>query len=65
MGRHKKEVWKWIDLPNVKPNYYKISSWGNVVNKNGKKMKYETDKNGYKRYNKRFNWKRNYNMWLG
>ena len=49
MGRHKKEVWKWIDLPNVKPNYYKISSWGNVVNKNGKKIKYETDKNGYKR----------------
>ena len=34
-------------MPGVKKNYYKISSWGNIVNADGKKMKYEKDKDGY------------------
>ena len=49
MGRYKKEIWKFIDIPGVKKNYYKISSWGNIINIKGKKMKYETDKDGYQR----------------
>jgi hypothetical protein len=49
MGRHKKEEWVFIDMPNIKKDYYQISTWGRIININGKYMKYETDKDGYQR----------------
>jgi hypothetical protein len=49
MGRHKKEKWTFIDMPSVKKNYYKISTWGNIETINGKRMSYDTDKDGYKK----------------
>ena len=50
MGRHKKEMWKDIDDPRIKP-IYRISSWGRVINKNtGKILKPDTDKDGYLKY---------------
>ena len=49
MGRYKKEKWTFIDIPDIKKEYYMISTWGRIKNINGKFLKYEKDKDGYMR----------------
>ena len=49
MGRRKKEKWAYIDLPDVKKNYYLISTWGRIKNVKDKYLSYYTDKDGYQK----------------
>ena len=49
MGRYKTEKWKFISVPDIKPNYYEISSWGRIRNINGEYLSYYDDKDGYKK----------------
>ncbi|WP_304576767.1 HNH endonuclease [Romboutsia ilealis] len=46
---HKDEIYKDINFFNIKPNMYKISNYGNIINRKGNKLKYMTDKDGYYR----------------
>lgn len=44
------ERWEIIDYKDIKPNYYKISNYGNIVNiKTGRKLNPYTDSDGYHR----------------
>lgn len=49
MGRYKKEKWVFIDIPNIKSEYYEISSHGRIRNINGKYLSFYDDKDGYKK----------------
>ena len=47
MGRHKKEKWKIIDIDDIKSNFYEISNYGRIRNKDGKILSLYIDKDGY------------------
>ena len=49
MGRYKKEQWKFISIPDIKQNYYEISSWGRIRNINGEYLSFYDDKDNYKK----------------
>ena len=49
MGRRKKEIWKYIKIPNIKQEYYLISNWGRIKNIKDKFISFYTDKDGYQK----------------